>query len=161
MYKICVWLTLTCCVCNSFYLFDFRFLFVLFIGSKTEVVFFIFNFLHFPFNLLCDSVLIYLFRTKVPRSIMFCLLLRNCRPKWSTIFWKMRKIMINRFDLFVCFLVYICFHLFEITNCDLILKYVALKHSPSKRKSISKAAQRSSENESDSHREWFYYLFYI
>lgn len=32
---------------------------------------------------------------------------------------------------------------------------VALKHSPSKRKSLSKAAQRSTENESENHRKYF------
>ncbi|XP_055321437.1 phosphatidylinositol 4-phosphate 5-kinase type-1 alpha-like isoform X21 [Sitodiplosis mosellana] len=34
----------------------------------------------------------------------------------------------------------------------LVTSYIALKHSPSKRKSLSKAAQRSTENESETHR---------
>ncbi|XP_031633381.1 phosphatidylinositol 4-phosphate 5-kinase type-1 alpha isoform X13 [Contarinia nasturtii] len=34
----------------------------------------------------------------------------------------------------------------------LVTSYIALKHSPSKRKSLSKAAQRSTENESENHR---------
>lgn len=33
-------------------------------------------------------------------------------------------------------------------------KTLALKHSPSKRKSLSKAAQRSTENESENHRKY-------
>lgn len=36
--------------------------------------------------------------------------------------------------------------------------YTALKHSPSKRKSLSKAAQRSAEADSDSHRKLQYFF---
>lgn len=35
-----------------------------------------------------------------------------------------------------------------------LLNDIALKHSPSKRKSLSKAAQRSTENESENHRKY-------
>lgn len=34
--------------------------------------------------------------------------------------------------------------------------YVALKHSPSKRKSLSRVAQRSTEADSDSHRKYYF-----